>query len=160
MIADIERDLVRALEDAILGLAVEPFPDSPDRYRMLHQRGAVLVVYRGMDAQEPEGLRRLTQPATVRFSVMVLSRNLREHSGAYEVLDRVRQALLGFVPSHCGAGWLEREDYRSQEDGTWVYEATYAWPTAVGADAEEYVAQMRAVGWRPGSRTFVTADQY
>jgi hypothetical protein len=37
---------------------------------------------------------------------------------------------------------------------------TYAWPTAVGADAEEYVAQMRALGWRPGSRTFVTADQY
>lgn len=132
MIRDLEHAIVARLAD--LGpLAVAAFPDSPESYRQLHQVAAVLVAYRGMEADPPERLSRLAQVARVRWDIVVLARNLRRHDGAYHLLDAIRGLLLGWRPGpQAGPLWLVGEQYRSQEDGVWQYVATYTCHVAVG----------------------------
>lgn len=132
MIADLERAIVERLAEAT-SVEVAAFPDSPDAYRVLHQRGAILVGYRGMEAVQPPRLSRLTQVARARWQVTVLARSLRRHDGAYELLEMVRSRLLGWSPGpSAGPLWLVSEEYRTYEDGTWQYDVTWACHVVVG----------------------------
>lgn len=162
MIAEVERDIVARLSMPSPGVEVAPFPDSPDLYRMLHQRGAILVAYRGLEATAPVRLHRIVQTARARWQVVVLARNLRHHDGAYQLLELVRQRLQGWSPQGAGPMWLLSEDYRSYDDGTWQYEAAYACHVVLGDDeAAAHLLEQILSGMNPDSSTTVVhVDQF
>ena len=125
MIAEIEKDMVALLATALPDLKVEPFPDKPETYRLTHPHGAVLIGYSGSRMPDPFVLAGTEQKRRLEYQLVVKVRSLRDHTGAYTVLDRIRTALSGqvlrgmrFYPS--------REQFEDVTSGVWTYLAVYA----------------------------------
>jgi len=125
MIAEMERDLVSLLTAALSDLKVEAFPDKPEAYRLTHSHGAVLVGYSGSRMPDPFVLAGNAQKRRLEFQLVVKVRSLREHAGAYAVLETIRIALAGrdirgarFYPA--------REQFEDVSNGVWTYLAVYA----------------------------------
>lgn len=135
----IETAIVARLAAALTGLRVEAFPDSPDTYRLQHPRGAVLVGYGRSDYGRPLATGPIVQDRRLEFDITVLARHLRDHGGAYGVLDAVRIALTGFRPA--GATGLQpvRDRFLAVRDGVWRYAITLAttMPALETADEEQ-----------------------
>ncbi len=125
MIAEIEQDMVALLAAALPDLKVEPFPDKPEAYRLSQGHGAVLVGYSGSRLPNPMVLAGTAQKLRLEFQLVVKVRSLRDHSGAYAVLETIRTALAGqdlrgarFYPA--------REQFEDVSNGVWTYLAAYA----------------------------------
>ena len=125
MIAEIEKDMVALLATALPELSVTAFPDKPDAYRLTHAHGAVLIGYSGSRMPDPFVLAGTEQHRHLEYQLVVKVRSLRDHTGAYTVLDRIRTALSGqalrgmrFYPS--------REQFEDVSNGVWTYLAVYA----------------------------------
>ena len=82
LITEIEDAIIERLKTNIPDLLVEPFPDNPSAYRLLHPKGAVLVRYRGGRYTNPETLGVIVQDRTIEFDLVIVTRNLRNHAGA------------------------------------------------------------------------------
>lgn len=125
MIEEIERDMVALLAAALPELRVEAFPDTPDAYRLSQGRGAVLVAYAGSRLADPFVLAGAQQKRRLEYQLVVKVRGLRDHTGAYAVLETIRTALAGqairgarFYPA--------REQFEDVASGVWTYLAVYA----------------------------------
>ncbi|GAB6035876.1 hypothetical protein JCM15519_04350 [Fundidesulfovibrio butyratiphilus] len=125
MIAEIERDMVALLAAALPDLRVESFPDKPDAYRLGNQVGAVLVGYAGSRLPDPFVLAGNIQKRRLEYQLVVKVRSLRDHSGAYAVLETIRAALAG--QDLRGARFYPvREQFEDVSSGVWTYLAVYA----------------------------------
>ena len=125
MIAEIERDMVVLLATALPDLKVEPFPDKPETYRLTHPHGAVLIGYSGSRMPDPFVLAGTEQRRRLEYQLVVKVRSLRDHTGAYAVLETIRTSLSGqairgarFYPA--------REQFEDVSSGVWTYLAVYA----------------------------------
>lgn len=125
MIAEIERDMVAVLGEALPEIKVEAFPDRPEAYRLAHPHGAVLVGYSGSRLPGPDTLPGTEQKRRLEFQLVVKMRSLRDHAGAYAVLDAVRAVLSGRAIR--GARFHPvREQFEDVSSGVWTYLAVYA----------------------------------
>jgi hypothetical protein len=125
MIAEIERDMVAVLAEALPDVRVEAFPDKPEAYRLTHPHGVVLVGYSGSRLPEPFVLAGTEQKRRLEFQLVVKMRSLRDHAGAYAVLDAVRTVLAGHAIR--GARFYPaREQFEDVSSGVWTYLAVYA----------------------------------
>jgi hypothetical protein len=93
MIEALEDGLVALLGSALPDIKVEPFPDDPDKYRLTHPHGAVLVGYGGGRFGKPYTLAGTAQEQRVEYQLVIKVRRLRSHVGAYGVLRAIRVAL-------------------------------------------------------------------
>ncbi|MGD9610704.1 MAG: Gp37 family protein [Desulfovibrionaceae bacterium] len=125
MIEAIETELVAVLAAALPDLAVQPFPDNPDNYRLTHPSGAVLVGYGGGRFGGPSVLAGAAQTQYLEYQLVVKTRSLRTHVGAYAVLSAIRLAVSNrgikgarFYPT--------RERFEDVSNGVWTYTAVYA----------------------------------
>jgi len=116
-------DAVKArLATLLPGLAVEYFPERPDEYRLNHPKGALLVSYLGGQFFDPVDTEFIVQDRTVKLTVTVVLRQLNGKSGAIDVLDSVRLALVGFKPPHCRKKiWALSEKFLGESAGLWQY---------------------------------------
>ena len=153
VIANIEALVVARLTTAltITGQAhpkvdVERWPDNPDRYKMMHPRGAVLVMYQGAKFDETATARQLIE-FDARFEIGLLSKTLRApvvgidanepDTGVYTLLDQCRAAFLGWQPE--GAANTVRlvaESYEGYREGVWQYSLLVAIPMLTVVDRE------------------------
>jgi hypothetical protein len=118
----IEAALVVHLGALLPTLDVRSFPDRPEHFHSNHPVGAVLVCYRGSAWERPEATDQILQARTPSFEATVLVKNLRDHSGAYEVLETLRQGLQGWVPlSGCDPCWIEADGFVHQSEGLWQW---------------------------------------
>lgn len=125
-IAAIEDAIIGKLKEALPGMAVEPFPQKPQEYELLHPEGAVLVQYDGSRLADAGVTRAAVALRTVTFTVCALTRNLRDSAGSYSVLERISQALTGFRPQGCRDGAkLIAERFLFENDGIWAYVQSY-----------------------------------
>jgi hypothetical protein len=125
MIAEIEHDMVALLATALPDLHVEPFPDKPDAYRLTQAYGAVLVAYAGSRLPDPSVLAGTAQKRRLEFQLVVKVRSLRDHTGAYAVLEAIRAALAGQA-LHGARFYPVREQFEDVSSGVWTYLAVYA----------------------------------
>jgi hypothetical protein len=116
-------DAVKArLATLLPGLAVEYFPERPDEYRLNHPKGALLVSYLGGQFGETVDTEFIVQDRTVKLTVTVVLRQLNGKSGAIDVLDSVRLALVGFKPPHCRKKIRAlSEKFLGESAGLWQY---------------------------------------
>lgn len=117
-------------------LAVEYFPDRPAEYRLNHPRGALLVSYLGSQFDTTVDVTYIAQPRTVKLSVTVILRQLNGKGGAVDVVDAVRQALVGFRPPDCRKVWAVSEKFLGETAGLWQYAVDLASQAMLVEDAD------------------------
>ena len=136
---DIAANTITALEVTIASrlqaefpdLAVEPFPDDPEEYRLNSPIGALLVRYHGAKYGDATDVHVMAQEKSAAVEITLVFRRLDGKEGVYHHLDAVRAALTGFVPE----GW-ERlrplaEEFVFQQGGLWRYAMDFVTQTVV-----------------------------
>ena len=141
MIRELESALIGALSASCPDLSVEPFPDNPSEYEFIHPVGALLVQYDGGTISGTVALDLIAQPRELHFTVLSLTRNLRDHGGCYEVLDRVRNCLLGLKLPGVKQIYGLQERFFNETDGVWVYAQSFILRTVQTQDKPNYDAQ-------------------
>jgi len=141
-IAAFEGQLVKRLQERINFLEVAHFPDRGlESYQSKHRVGSVLVIYRGSTFDKTVATDRIAQPRNLQWEALIMIRDLGwsyggpssgTSPGAYQALDAVRAALVGFKPK--GASnkiWATREQYlgRDDEGAMWFYALGIAFTT-------------------------------
>jgi len=148
-IATLEAAIVAQLQTyltAALGsqmIEVTHFPDRPEAYELRHRIGVAMVIYMGGDYGEIIDIGHVAQERTLQFAVGLRIRDLGwafggppsgTSPGAYQILEAVRLALLGFqVNTGCTPMRAIRERFidRDRQEGVWVYEIIFATRTVV-----------------------------
>ena len=124
MIAEIETALVDRVKEILapFGFAIEPFPDNPDNHPMTHPKGVVMVINKGSTYNPPETTSRAIQQRTLSFELTVLVKNLRQHQGAYPVIDALAYGLAGWVaPGAIFGARLERDSFVDKSASVWTW---------------------------------------
>lgn len=113
--------IVTRLDSALPDLAVELFPEHPDKYRLNHANGAVLVAYHGSDYGQPRVTDVVHQDRTITIRLTVVTRSQHNDFGALATLDIIRASLLGYEPPHCHQIHLDKEQFEGEASGLWQY---------------------------------------
>ncbi len=116
--------------------AVEHFPDRPSEYRLNHPKGALLVSYLGSQFDTTVDVTYMAQPRTVKLSVTVVLRQLNGRGGAVDVVDAVRQVLVGFRPPDCRKLRAVSEKFLGETAGLWQYAVDVACEAMIVEDAD------------------------
>jgi len=126
-IAALETEIVAKISAYATTVNVEVFPEDVAKYRMTHPVGAILVAYDGRNYNNAQVNQQLV---SLRFSVIVLTRNLRSHSGAYAILDNALDGATaaGLIPIS--------ENFIKYEDGIWYFEQKYSLPAIFNTRTE------------------------
>ena len=123
-LAVLESSVLEQLRSAISStdLAIEPYPEKPSEYQLLHPKGALLVFVQGSRyGKHSNG----TALRSTRFVVTLLLRNFKQHQAAYDWIDAVQLLLFGFIPD----GWQPIESvsdqFVSEDSGVWQYDLIF-----------------------------------
>jgi len=136
-ISDIENSVTERLKAKISDLHIEGFPEKPAEFRLVHQKGAILVHYQGGNYSDPKSLGCIYQDKKLEFSITIIMKHLRTHEGAYGYLDTVRQILTGFKPENCSKMIPVKEEFISEDSGIWQYSINFTTTTSVIENIEE-----------------------
>lgn len=114
--------VVEHLKRCFPALAIENFPEKPAEYRLNHPAGALLVSFAGSRFSPSRDTHAIAQERTITLSITVVVRQLNGSSGAVDVLDKTRQALLGFKPANCKEKLSAiSEHFLGESAGLWQY---------------------------------------
>lgn len=129
MILGIETMLVEALQGEYAqeddDVEVVAWPDDVDEYKLKTHKAGLLVRYQDADFSAPDGdevVRQMFYPA---FMVVTAVRSLRDHTGAYTMMDRNRSAIVGLEYRNSlfyGAG----EGFLKKDGSVWMYAQFFA----------------------------------
>ncbi len=117
----IENSIITKLKTSFPEVLVQGFPDKPSEFILLHPVGALLVHYQGGNYTNSNALSFVSQSNKKEFSITIVTRNLRENEGAYEYIDKVKEALTGFKPYECSELMLTKDFFISENSGIWQY---------------------------------------
>jgi hypothetical protein len=138
-IQTIETAIIDRLKAKLTDAAIEPFPDRPAEYQLIHSKGALLVSFSGSVFSEPEATDVIVQDRRMEFDVTVVTKSLRAsgaHHGAYALLEAARLTLTGHQIPGCGKISPRREGFLSEKAGTWQYGIRFAMSTKAVEDGE------------------------
>ena len=121
-----EDAIVTKLQEAFPELEVIPYPDRAAEYELIHPLGSILVKYDSSTFEGDAGLSMTAQPKRMKFMVVSLTRSLRSHCGCYEVLGRIREALLGFKMLGFDQIKIDSEEFVDEDEGVWTYMQTFS----------------------------------
>lgn len=125
MIAEISDILLNELKDYYdgSGVVVEDYPNDPDQYT-LRAEGAVLVRFFGIAYGEPDSQESVRQVGQVQFQVVTVARNKRTHTGCYQMLDAVRNEVLGLEYREQRFAAVS-EELLGESSGIWYYSQVF-----------------------------------
>jgi hypothetical protein len=127
-----------AVAQVLRQVAVDHFPEQPEKYRLTHRVGQVLITYGGSESSpDPTTVDEVRQERTGTWHFDVVVRDLGwayggqpsgPSPGAYGVLEALRLALCGYVvPGYTKMVFVrERFVKRDSEGAVWYYEAEFA----------------------------------
>lgn len=95
-IVELENAIIKRLQETITDVAIEKSGVDPMRYKLTHPKGAVLVHYLGSSFFVPSSYNALEQKMTYQFAVSLFVRELHGNTGAYELLQAVKDSLSGY----------------------------------------------------------------
>lgn len=137
----IEDDLVARLQAQITGASapkIEAWNRNAFEYVRKQRNGAILVRYARSNYQAPIPNRNKTiwQEREVRWNIAILKRALAEdtYQDAYDTLQDVRQALVGYVPgtqtsntiANSTVLYIINDGFVGEKDGTFLWEMDFA----------------------------------
>ncbi|MDA8449835.1 Gp37 family protein [Acidovorax sp. GBBC 3332] len=131
--------VIARLRQRIPRVPAEYFPEQPEKYRLNHPVGAILVGYGGSRydrASDAQGV--MVQGRDVAVTLTVIVRQLNGRDGAVALLDEVRRAVLGFrMPNATDGLRAIKDDFLGQVAGLWQYALDLAAPSLVVEDRDE-----------------------
>lgn len=101
---------------------VELFPEDLDSYYLKDEDGAILVQYAGSKFDSLDSVDLIQQRRLVHIALTIIARSQHNDSGALEILDKVRLAMVGFKPTNCTACHLISEEFAGEAAGLWQYQ--------------------------------------
>ena len=110
------------IEQKTTSFSIELFPDDLDRYNLIDQYGAVLVQYAGSKFESLDSTDIIQQRRKVLIALTVIARSQHDDTGALEMLDQLRLAIVGFKPTNCTACHLISEEFAGEDSGLWQYQ--------------------------------------
>jgi hypothetical protein len=140
-IAAFEAKIVERLKSQINMIEIAHYPDKPETYVMKHRVGTALVIYRGSTFGKTVDMSRVMQERDLQWEIVVEIRDLGwayggpisgTSPGAYQVLDALRRALIGFKPKGAAdkiRATREQFLHRDKDGGTWLYALGIAFTT-------------------------------
>ena len=102
--------------------SIELFPDDLEHYNLLDPFGAVLVQYAGSKFESLDSTDIIQQRRKVLVALTVIARSQHDDTGALEMLDQLRLAIVGFRPTNCTACSLISEEFAGEDNGLWQYQ--------------------------------------
>lgn len=127
----LEFAVIARLQVRIPELAVDAFPDNPEKYRLNHPIGALLVRYNGSKYGGVSDTDAVLQERTMVVEVTLVFRSLNGKDGVYAYLEAVRRALAGYrIPAFSKLKPV-RDEFVSQGGGEWRYAIDFVTKTAV-----------------------------
>lgn len=145
-IAEVETAIIGKLRSGIEDVAVEPFPDKPSEYALIHPKGALLVSFSGSTFSDPKPTEVIVQDRRMEFDVTVATKNLRTHTGAYALLEAARVTLTGYQIPGASKIYPRREGFISEKSGTWQYGIRFALTTpAMEMDEDEQLVLLKQI---------------
>jgi len=129
MIKSLESEIVARLAAKVAALPTQAYPDNPDTFSLMSKAGMILVHYGGSTYGPLLSTDPVVQERRTSWNIVIVVRNLREHTGAYEVLDAVRAAIIGWKPSDGDKAIPVKEEYINETSGIWQYGITIEIPT-------------------------------
>lgn len=149
-----EPTTIMAVEDAIVarlaatvpGIAVDAFPDDPDKYRLTHQVGALLVRFAGAAHTARADVSSAATDRALLFDVVAQVRGLgrKGQAGVYQYLEAARLSLIGYeIPAFTRLTPVD-ERFLGQGEGVWTYALRVRTTTLALAVADEDVGPLLA----------------
>lgn len=123
-LAALESSVLEQLRSAIMPteLAIEPYPEKPSEYQLLHPKGVLLVFVQGSRYGNYSNGAMLR---STRLVITLLIRNFSQHQEAYDWIDAVQALLFGFIPD----GWQPikavSDQFISESSGVWQYDLIF-----------------------------------
>ncbi|MGF6098895.1 Gp37 family protein [Pseudomonas sp. 18175] len=103
-------------------LAVELFPEIPEKYRLNHPRGAILLAYGKSTFGGSEGTDAVFQARNIVVRLTLAFRQLNGKDGVVSYLDRIRDCLTGWYPPHSDQACRPMsEQFIGHMSGVWQY---------------------------------------
>lgn len=130
----LEDDIVSRLSPLTeAGVQVEPFPDTDAEYDAPFEKPRISVMYKSSEFDQSivRGLAAsfstdfIAQDEFADISIVVRSRTRRGENGVFDVAQKTKKLLLGFVPTHYGRLHLKNNSFFQHEGGVWTYEMTF-----------------------------------
>lgn len=129
MIDTIEQALLAQLKAGLSGVEVRSFPERPEEFRPQGAQGSVLLRYLGaklkvapeLGANVAQSLAEIPGAQELRFEVALVTRGLKDHRGAYGLIEAVRSALVGFEPPGASEVWPAEDGFAGHENGLWYH---------------------------------------
>ncbi len=135
-IEQIEKAFIAWLNDVIPDLPAESFPDDPESYDLLHERGVVLVRYNGTTFAEPETLGLTTQSGETEFVLSVLAFSLTDPNGIYALLTKVLRAVCGKSFNGSTPVKIKNIAFAGVNIGRWQYDITASFDLPIVEESE------------------------
>lgn len=132
-----EASIIGILKQNFPELHVEGFPEKPSEFRLLHPKGAILIHYQGGNYTESKSINFIYQEKKLEFSITIIAKHLRTHTGAYEYLDKTRELLTGFKPENCTKMYPIKEEFIGEDGGIWQYSINFITTTPTLENIEE-----------------------
>lgn len=102
--------------------SIELFPDDLAHYNLTDEFGAVLVQYAGSRFESLDSTDIIQQRRKVLVALTVIARSQHDDTGALDMLDQVRLAVVGFIPTNCTPCHLISEEFAGEDSGLWQYQ--------------------------------------
>lgn len=125
IVADLEAAMVERLRTDMPDFLVEPFPDVPSKFQMLHPKGAILVSYDHEQNTIPSGQQ---QGNLIEYEINIIVRNLRGPNGAYEAIARARQSITRDSYFRILGAYMLSAYFTNNEKDLWYYKMTIIIP--------------------------------
>lgn len=106
-------------------------PRSVENYKLSHNRGALLIVYRGSDYQQSELVQVVAQNRNIRIGVIAVIRKKLTGMSPEEYLDFIADSLSGIeIVNKLSRALIHIEDdeFLDEIEGVWYYAATVVVP--------------------------------
>ncbi|TGY49589.1 hypothetical protein E5343_06285 [Rodentibacter caecimuris] len=110
------------IESETKRFSIELFPDDLEHYNLTDEFGAVLVQYAGSRFESLDSTDIIQQRRKVFVALTVIARSQHDDTGALDMLDQVRLAVVGFKPTNCTACHLISEEFAGEDRGLWQYQ--------------------------------------
>lgn len=110
------------IEQKTTSFSIELFPDDLEHYNLLDPFGAVLVQYAGSKFESLDSTDIIQQRRKVLVALTVIARSQHDDTGALEMLDQLRLAVVGFKPTNCTPCHLISEEFAGEDNGLWQYQ--------------------------------------
>ncbi len=111
-------------------MRVDDFPQRPEEYILLDDRGAALAHYIGSTFTKPEANRKniITQTRTMEWGVSIVMKQLFDGDGLLTKMETIRAGLTGWTPStltDLSPFYAVRDGFVAERNGQWWYEIVF-----------------------------------